>query len=166
MLIDIRKLIHGDGSIAEEAGELVLTERDFPGYEIPQPVSYHVQAEPHGDAVHLSFTLQGTVKSVCARCLAPVEHILDVKVEDRIAESELQDPDTEFPFTQAGRLDIDEMIYQAIVFETPQVLLCNEDCEGLCATCGKQKSACNCNDAPAKDPRWAALYGLLQEDGE
>ena len=45
----------------------------------------------------------------------------------------------ELPFDENGRLDVRELCYQELVMEVPTVLLCSDDCAGLCPICGRRK---------------------------
>ena len=42
-----------------------------------------------------------------------------------------------------GKLDIRDLAYTELVLEIPTVLLCSDDCAGLCPVCGNRKP-CSC----------------------
>jgi hypothetical protein len=71
----------------------------------------------------------------------------------------LTDPDA---FELEGdQLDLQPMVRELVLLDTPSTPLCRPDCAGLCPTCGvnHNDTACDCAPPPA-DPRWAGLAGL------
>ena len=58
-------------------------------------------------------------------------------------------------------IDLDDDVRQYILLTIPQKLLCREDCQGFCPTCGVNKNIASCScGAPAVDSRWDALKKL------
>jgi uncharacterized protein len=55
-------------------------------------------------------------------------------------------------------LDLTEAIRQYTVLAVPMKPLCNENCAGLCPSCGQNlnQGECGC-PSPDTDPRWANL---------
>ena len=58
-------------------------------------------------------------------------------------------------------IDMDEDVRQYILLAIPQKLLCQEDCLGICPTCGvnRNSESCIC-DVQVTDSRWDALKKL------
>jgi uncharacterized protein len=58
-------------------------------------------------------------------------------------------------------IDLDDDVRQYILLTIPQKLLCRDDCQGFCPTCGVNKNiaSCTCGDH-AVDSRWDALKKL------
>jgi uncharacterized protein len=58
-------------------------------------------------------------------------------------------------------IDLDDDVRQYILLTIPQKLLCREDCQGFCPTCGVNKNIASCTcDAQTGDSRWDALKKL------
>jgi uncharacterized protein len=58
-------------------------------------------------------------------------------------------------------IDLDDDVRQYILLTIPQKLLCRDDCQGFCPTCGVNKNIASCTCmAPAVDSRWDALKKL------
>ena len=58
-------------------------------------------------------------------------------------------------------IDLDDDVRQYILLTIPQKLLCREDCQGFCPTCGVNKNIASCTcDAQTVDSRWDALKKL------
>ena len=90
------------------------------------------------------------------------------------AEEDLSDDEDEVDFSLVGEdhtIDLAEPIMAAIVMETPFVVLCREDCKGLCPHCGANLNEGDCGCAEkmasvdAATGPFAALAGL-RLDGE
>ena len=57
-----------------------------------------------------------------------------------------------------------ELMHEQFVLALPMKPLCSENCKGLCPSCGTNLNKASCECAPVwKDPRLAALEGLLQK---
>ena len=62
-----------------------------------------------------------------------------------------------------GQPTTEELAREEILLEVPSVLLCSEDCLGLCPVCG-QKRPCGCAPREAEtDPRLSVLKQLLSD---
>jgi uncharacterized protein len=58
-------------------------------------------------------------------------------------------------------IDLDDDVRQYILLTIPQKLLCRDDCQGFCPTCGVNKNIASCTCcAQAIDSRWDALKKL------
>jgi uncharacterized protein len=58
-------------------------------------------------------------------------------------------------------IDLDDDVRQYILLTIPQKLLCREDCQGFCPTCGVNKNIASCTcGAQVVDSRWDALKKL------
>ena len=63
--------------------------------------------------------------------------------------------------TDTNYIDLDDDVRQYILLTIPQKLLCREDCQGFCPTCGVNKNIAGCScGAPAIDSRWDVLKKL------
>ena len=73
------------------------------------------------------------------------------------------DEDFDSAYVGEGTLDIGLWTRDAIAEVLPAMILCQETCAGLCATCGVDRNtvACDCAQAPT-DSRWDALRALSE----
>lgn len=53
-------------------------------------------------------------------------------------------------------VDLGEPINDAVVMDTPFVVLCKPDCRGLCPTCGCNLNVEQCDCAAQAEAEWAA----------
>ncbi len=114
-----------------------------------------------------------TIRTQCSRCLEPMEQPLSIAIEEafvpavdlatgRIRQEEAIDP--ALLIDAQHILDLSEIMRQALLLALPLTPLCQEDCAGLCPTCGVNLNfeQCTCESA-AIDPRWAALGDLFRD---
>lgn len=116
----------------------------------------------------LTGTLKATGDAICGRCLetfafvwkAPVDIMVLLRQERNL------DPDEGLGKTQVlhqsrGEVDLRESLTECLVLAYPISTVCQEECQGICSSCGidKNKQSCDCQDEDF-DPRWAALDNL------
>jgi len=120
--------------------------------------------------------LDTKVELTCSRCLNIFGYPLMLNVEeeyfpttDMVTGASLPLPDETGGFTIDGNniLDLTEAIRQYALVAIPMKPLCNENCAGLCPTCGRNLNQLPC-DCPAEpvDPRWSELGKLVLVDSE
>jgi len=120
--------------------------------------------------------LHADVELACSRCLNFFNCTLALDIEeeyfpttDTMAGAILPMRDKTGFFTIDGRniLDLTEATRQYALMAMPMKPLCNEDCSGLCPTCGcnLNQTICNCPAKPV-DPRWSELGKLVLVDSQ
>ncbi len=140
-----------------------LTQADFGGFTLAAPAECDFTATPTADGAALLLCVKAQVDAACARCLEPLHRDYAFERAYLIRLRDLDDPDFELPCPQEGCIDLNELVYQELIFEVPTVLLCSADCQGLCPICGKKKAAgCTCQPADQAAPADARLSILKQ----
>ncbi len=165
MQFDLRKFLYSGQKPYHNAFEADLSGEDFPGFRVEQPACAVVDISTDGETLELDLAVQATISGECARCLEPVTQDLDFARSWTLRLRDLEDPDIELPVTPEGVLDLHRLVYQEVVMEAPFLLLCAEDCLGLCPVCGKKKVAgCTCQSAEDAAPAngLSILKTLLQ----
>lgn len=161
MLLDIRKIFTGVESPVNSDASLDLSLKDFSGYRIDKPVKTVLKSSFDGDVLKLTVSVTAKINAECARCLEPLEQTLDFTRDFDFRQSDLLCEEPEYPVTDDKKLDIAELVFQELLFEVPSVLLCGEQCQGLCSVCGTpKKQGCSCKIV-ATDERLAVLEKLL-----
>jgi len=110
-----------------------------------------------GQEVVATGELHTTLHGSCGRCLAPASASLTVPVHlfywprdpEREASkiADIIDPaEPDFGLYDGDSLDPDEDLREVLLVEAPDVLLCREDCHGLCPRCGADlnEGLCSC----------------------
>ena len=126
----------------------------------------HVTGEITDDGGYMQMKLEATLpfRTVCARCLSPVEDVFRMEFVRTVADEgtrtdeQLEDNGDEDGGIQHGKLDVDEELREDLILEFPMRILCSEDCPGLCPKCGKplRDGDCGCPTVEI-DPRLAVL---------
>ncbi len=182
IVVSIDERLEGAGSVLSQAGHI-----DEPSYELggrefklPGGIDYDLVLTNAGEGVLASGMVRAHVVGTCDRCLEDAEFDIASEVDEYFlyeapSEEELSDDEDEVDFSLVGddnTIDLAAPIMAAIVMETPFVVLCSEDCKGLCPTCGANLNEGDCGCAAmraeqaAKEGPFAALASLKLEEGE
>ena len=164
--LNIRQLLRQADGVATGSAIFNFEARDFLGFKVAGPVGFAWQAKPVGGAVRLELTVEATVQGDCVRCLAAFTRPEVIDKTYDICQADLEGEYPEYPAMPDGQLDLEELAYGELVLEVSPIFTCGEDCQGLCAACGQPKAACSCPDTAPRDPRWQALWGLLDEEND
>ena len=109
------------------------------------------------------------LKVTCTRCLKsfslPVRNKIKVHFVPRMeelspgCEVEVKDSDVEKEVYQDGRIDLSNSLRDQILLDVPLIILCREDCKGICLVCGNDLNLnqCKCQDDTNIDSRFAVL---------
>jgi uncharacterized protein len=140
---------------------------DLIGVPVGADLELDLRLESVMDGVLVSGTVTAPVSGECGRCLGTVSDTLDVRIQELFVYPEAataHDDDDEVAQLVGDLLDLTPTLRDAVVLALPINPLCDEDCQGLCATCGERL-----DDLPADhshdttDARWGALAGLLEQ---
>lgn len=136
---------------------------------VTDPAQPEVELEVSRSLSGLHLRLRGHVEVVgpCWRCVADARVAVDVDSSEFQADG--RDPDEPFDedfdsqYLEGDDLDLETWSRDAVAEALPAVILCREDCAGLCPTCGidHNTGSCDCAEVPA-DSRWDALRGLAE----
>lgn len=123
---------------------------DFESFSFPAPADVALTVRRVGQGIELAGTADATAAGVCARCLDDVRLPIHLDITENIEPGERTGPLGEHNVLAGDYLDLTDLIRQLIDSALPIVLLCNEECQGLCPTCGKKRDgACAC---PSPNP--------------
>lgn len=143
--------------------------------EIPEGIEYKLQLTNTGEGIVLSGEASCVATTPCARCLETARIDVIGSVEgyyllEASDEAEGYEADEFDVVSQEGTFDIAPAIMAAIVHATPFIVLCQDDCKGLCPTCGANlnEGPCDCDRESEIDPLnpFAALKDLMFDDAD
>lgn len=162
--VSVHDLIHKPGAMRKV--ELnIITEDAMANYAIGVAAGSKLEIDLKLESVHEGIYVSGEVfgeaQGECGRCLDPINGELEVDFQELFAYSGTSEDD----FTvEAEQIDLEQVIRDAVVLSLPFQPVCNEDCLGLCATCGEKilNQAQHVHEAPI-DPRWNALQKLKED---
>ena len=153
--VDIRDLQRGP---VRTVGELAPDDPAFEGLDLDLvgPVSVTGQLQATGPGEYLwRGKIQGTMQGECRRCLADVETDVDIDVDAAVFSSdpEAADHPDFYPLLErSSHIDVRDVVREELVLAAPtRLLLCRDECAGLCLSCGADLNAgpCGCS-APAE----------------
>ena len=140
-----------------------LSGMDLPGYTLAGPARCSFCAVPTVDGIELELRVQAVIAGECARCLEPVQQECNFTREWQCTEADLKRGEYEMPINAKGVLELTELVFQEILFESSFCFLYSPDRPGLCPICGKKKAAgCSCQQAEEAAPADARLSILQQ----
>lgn len=97
-----------------------------------------VELAPYG--INVKGELSTNLQLVCDRCLQSFSRPIDVKlnedylfgtlIPDGVKEYELQNNEFVNELNGQTHLDLTELVYQSVILEIPNQILCSPDCEG------------------------------------
>jgi len=121
--------------------------------------------EPIGGEYLFRGALTGAYRSVCDRCLEPMEsafrieaywvfqhsassELLDVWGEDDDEADERDEDGPRLGYVAGGEIDLAPLVWEELVLGCPAKFICREDCAGLCMACGANlnKTECGCQE--------------------
>ena len=153
--VDIRDL---QRSPVRTVGELSPDDPAFDGLDLhlAGPVAVTGQLQATGSDEYLwRGRVHGTMQGECRRCLTDVRTDVDIDVEAAVFSSDpdaADDPDF-YPLAErASHIDVRDVVREELALAAPtRLLLCRDDCAGLCLDCGADLNAgpCGCS-APAE----------------
>lgn len=136
--VDVAGVLHA-GHTIELREALALP--DFASYRFPDPVVAELTLRRAGGGLEARGSLCGTAEACCARCLETTYVPLDLLLDERFEPAGAADPFAESNVLHGAELDILDLVRQAIGSALPMVVLCSDECPGLCSTCG-QRGGC------------------------
>ena len=129
------------------------------------PIRLDGRAESVVEGVLVTGALIGDATLTCARCLTTFSGSVDVELVELFATPGHEGGEAEESYPVTGdEIDLEPMIRDALTLALPLRPLCREDCKGICATCGQDLNAADCNcTQDDTDPRWASLSALREK---
>lgn len=121
-------------------------------------VQVHLRLESLSDGIVVDGRLDVPWHGICRRCLTETGGVLEIEVHE-LYQRVLTDPEA---FELEGdQLDLQPVVRELVLLDTPSTPLCRPDCAGLCPVCGtnRNETPCTCESTPT-DPRWEGLAGL------
>ncbi|MCF8054233.1 MAG: DUF177 domain-containing protein [Deltaproteobacteria bacterium] len=121
------------------------------------------------DRILVRGDVSATFVMECSRCLAPAKftasdnfvYIFVPQPSQLAEELELSAEDMDVVFFSGEALDLAPVILEQINLLIPFMVLCGEDCSGICPKCGKSKKGGLCNCGPAQtENKFSQLKGL------
>ena len=127
------------------------------GLGLTEPVTVTGQLQATGDGEYLwRGHVHGVIRGECRRCLTDVLDDVDIDVDAAVFSTDpdaADDPDFYPLADRATSVDVTEVVREELALAAQaDLLLCRDDCAGLCPKCGADLNAgpCGCGTAPAE----------------
>ncbi|MGL4304692.1 MAG: YceD family protein [Mycobacteriaceae bacterium] len=172
-VLDTTKLGRRPGSMAVVHREFAAPVRiglDLIGIEQGSPVVLDIRLEAVSEGVLVSGTFDGPVQGQCSRCLEPLSDTVEIYITELFAyEGSATDATTdedEIHLVVDDEIELEQVVIDGVALELPLSPTCQEDCLGLCQTCGVVLASAEPNHSHEQlDPRWAVLADKIVTDG-
>lgn len=100
---------------------------------LPTSVTLSISKTNRGHVVHLRGTV--SVQGACMRCL---EHAaVQVDLDTFEVHEDREGEEFSSPYIENDILDADQLVRDTVSITLPYTIVCEEECAGLCAECGK-----------------------------
>jgi uncharacterized protein len=119
------------------------------------------------EGVFVSGTVRGRARGECVRCLDDVSISVLAEFQELFVYPDRVDggEDDDQRVIEDETVDLDPTVTDAVVLALPFQPVCRDDCPGLCSVCGARLVDDPDHAHESVDPRWAALEGLMTDDG-
>lgn len=173
MLVNLTDVLTSEGKtiVQDIAIEMDVFKSRLGAYPIleKQPVHFIFENREEGKA-NIKGNAEIVLDMKCDRCLSavPVKIQLDfereVSVDDK-SDSESEEDDQDI--MEGYHLNVETFIYNEILMNQPEKVLCKPECKGICMVCGKNLNdgECEC-DTFVPDPRMAVLQDIFNANKE
>ncbi len=126
-------------------------------FRFEDPLQSEVKISKAGQSILIRGKVQTRLILQCVRCLReffyPISSeyeltLLPLKNTSFAEEVELSSEDMDSSFIEGGEIHLSEIACEQVFLEIPIKPLCQEDCRGLCPSCGidLNLSSCNCKE--------------------
>ncbi|MBW6468445.1 MAG: DUF177 domain-containing protein [Coriobacteriia bacterium] len=140
-------------------------------FEVPPRI--HVTLANAGEVILLSGTVQATARLDCSRCLEPFALALTGVIDAIVSQTddaEQRGVDQEWYPLDGDTLDLLPAAEGALRVELPFAPVHDEECRGICPTCGcdLNRDSCTCEPVVESVPEnpFSSLKDLLPPEGE
>ena len=165
MRFNLKEILHGPGASLPFESQLDLSDLDFYGERpFAHPIVIHGTVRNMAGALVLEGSADTTLELVCDRCLKPFQQELRLPVSTLLAETLEDEENDEIVLLEDGAVDRAEGVTTALVLSMDAKHVGDQDCKGLCATCGANLNEGPCGCRKEIDPRLAALAQRLDKD--
>ena len=161
----------------------VAQQGDDAGSQASEPIEMRVSAHRMGEDLYFEGEAEGGVYLECSRCLARYRHVLretfrlilepagdrlpaDLEAAEALARDGVcLGDEIEAGWFRGDQIDLGAFFREVVSLALPVKPLCNEDCPGLCPSCGAELGGklCGCGEVKVDSP-FAVLAALKGAD--
>ena len=166
MLLGLSKIIDCPGASVPFETSVDLSDLRYgTSYPVTEPVLASGVVRNTAGVLVMTGSIQTCIHGICDRCANPFDREINFPI-DVVLVTELANEENEdewvFPL-EGDSADLEDIARPVFVLNLDSMLLCKDDCKGLCCRCGKNLNDGPCNCQKELDPRFAALKQLLEK---
>ena len=148
MRIDIAGIAGINGAYLEVSRD-VLTEtlgKGVAGIELGDKVHADLKIEYMEGTIAVKGRVTGRYTAQCGRCLVDTEDDFDITIDENFMHMSLDLNSTDDYLYKGGYIDLTIPLIDNILLSFPGVILCSDNCKGLCEVCGinLNETQCSC----------------------
>jgi uncharacterized protein len=174
LVVDIARLGRRPGAmfpLHETVANPARIGLDLVGIAAGAPLDLDLRVESVSEGVLVSGTVAAPLTGECSRCLTPFQEHIEVDLTELFAYpdslTEATTEDDEVGRVVGDTVDLEQPIIDAVGLELPFSPACQDDCPGLCPTCGVALATAEPGHHHDEiDPRWAKLTTMLGPDDD
>ncbi len=146
--------------------EADLSNTDIEEISFAGPVNVKIEFTSSGKIIEAEGTIEAAIQRPCDRCLRRAEFLVEAPFKETYfpagtTQDILKDEWISF---KNEVIDIEPEVLKSLIMAMPMKILCDQNCRGLCPSCGQNlntgKCACSHEDI---DPRLAELRELIKD---
>lgn len=171
MLISLSEIMTKEDKVERIQVPIEMDKFEFQGvnYEFAEKNLVELKISNIGKKkVLLEGKLSIALKLLCDRCLKEIVFPMNIDIfkELDFNETDIEDEETEsleeISYIIRYDLDVDILIYNEIIVRFPMKVVCDDECKGLCKSCGinLNEKTCDC-DTTVYDPRMAVIQDIF-----
>jgi uncharacterized protein len=155
-----------------QPGELSLEDDRIHLLDPPPRVQGRIGRD--GRRVKVAGKISGNLQLECDRCLKQLESAVGTKFRrDYVTTAdyeaqhtvELSEDDLDLSVFDGALIDVDLLVREELLLAAPDQVLCKQNCQGICPTCGSDRNVTTCDcETVDVDPRWAGLKELVNRE--
>ncbi|MGL5634850.1 MAG: YceD family protein [Sarcina sp.] len=130
--------------------------------KVLKPITFNGVAKVVEDVITLEGNISTELELQCSRCLKNFSTTVNTSIDEKFSNNFKED-ESIVPI-ESDILDVSEIIANNVISTLPIKRLCDEQCKGLCQTCGADLNLhqCSCSDLDT-DIRFEKLKELFKQ---
>ena len=173
MVLDLREMRGFGDKIKRTYPAIAFPAEKTDDYAVVAEVTLSLRVHKDGECYRLVGGVRTQIGLSCCRCLDLFKVVRDIGVDLLYlpqtanrgeVESEISDEDLSKAFYRDDHIDLAHLVREQLQLSVPMKPLCQDDCFGLCPTCGVNRNTGQCRcDTLWRDPRLAVLETFLPD---
>ena len=164
--VNVEKIKDSPGETLLFQKEITLSNTKEESLPFAGPVFVEIELTSSDKKIQAEGTAKTIIQHPCDRCLNPAEFLIEAPFKEiyypagTTRDNLLQDEWISF---KNDVIDIEPEVLKSLIMALPMKVLCEENCHGLCPSCGKNLNIgkCGCSQENI-DPRLAMLREFIK----